>query len=289
MSLKQIQATGINAVNMASALLNRVRLADPVAGLWEAGDVQWWWGVPRASDQIEQVFWLDDEGPVAGVYVTAWRNDQWQVDPIIVAGCTSISPNAVWQTARQLGEQFAPNGYDVPIGDDDETFQMFARESGFVAGDSDWTSWMSATDVPGIAPLADGFTIVDRSQSTNRSHPIATRNGADLESRLAQVNLYDPTLDLSIVAPDGRSAAYILFWFDPVTRVGLIEPVRTEDDFQRLGLARALITAGMARLVEKGAERLKVSWETEPAGALYQKVGFQVQSTTTFYQSGERD
>jgi hypothetical protein len=42
-------------------------------------------------------------------------------------------------------------------------------------------------------------------------------------------------------------AGYALFWFDPVTRVGLLEPMRVEDGYQRRGLARMLLTNGLDR------------------------------------------
>ena len=288
MTLQQIRVRGIDALNLASALLQRMRLADPLAGVWEAADVQWWWGIPRSSDRVDQIFWADERGPVAGVYATSWRNDRWEINPIIVPGISSVSPNAVWQTTQDIGEQYAPNGYDVPFGDDDAAFRTFASASGLVAGDSDWTGWMPASDVPEVAPLPEGFTIVDRRQRADQPHPMAARNGESIAARLSQLSLYDPSLDLAIETEDGRHAAYILFWIDPVTNVGMIEPVRTEDDFQRRGLARALITYGMNLLVEKGATRLKVSWETEAAGALYSRVGFQVQSTSTWYRSSKR-
>ena len=53
-------------------------------------------------------------------------------------------------------------------------------------------------------------------------------------------------------------AAYSLYWFDPVTKVGLVEPVRVEDGYRRRGLATAMLTAGIDRLAAKGAQRVKV-------------------------------
>ena len=36
----------------------------------------------------------------------------------------------------------------------------------------------------------------------------------------------------------GEVAGYALFWFDPVTQVGLVQPMRVEEAYQRRGLAR---------------------------------------------------
>src|SRR5581483_8969636 len=48
-----------------------------------------------------------------------------------------------------------------------------------------------------------------------------------------QCPLYDPELDLAVETADARVAGYSLYWFDPVTKTGLVEPVRVEDDYQR--------------------------------------------------------
>jgi hypothetical protein len=109
------------------------------------------------------------------------------------------------------------------------------------------------------APVAhvDGFAIIDRATRAQRPHPMIARNGAPVESRLRQCSLYDPTLDLAVEDADGMVAGYALFWFDQTTRVGLLEPMRVEDEYQRRGLARMLLTNGLDRLVRKGARRLK--------------------------------
>jgi ribosomal protein S18 acetylase RimI-like enzyme len=109
------------------------------------------------------------------------------------------------------------------------------------------------------------------------------RSGEAVETRLRQCSLYDPSLDLAVQCADGQAAGYALFWFDPVTRVGLVEPMRVEDMYQRRGLARAMLTAGLDRLAKRGARRLKVGYATDAARALYVGAGFRVTTTTTTY------
>jgi hypothetical protein len=77
---------------------------------------------------------------------------------------------------------------------------------------------------------------------------MARRNGAQVAERLARCSLYRPELDLMVEAPDGGVAGYGLFWADPVTGVGLVEPMRTEDAHQRLGSGRHVLTSGLVRL-----------------------------------------
>jgi ribosomal protein S18 acetylase RimI-like enzyme len=102
---------------------------------------------------------------------------------------------------------------------------------------------------------------------------------------LAASSLYDPSLDLAVETRDGRVAGYSLYWFDPTTEVGLVEPVRVEDEFQRHGLARAMLSAGIGRLVARGARRMKISYATDAAAALYQGLGFRRRSTATWYRA----
>jgi predicted N-acetyltransferase YhbS len=113
---------------------------------------------------------------------------------------------------------------------------------------------------------------------------MARRSGGEIEARLRQCSLYDPALDLAVETADGQTAGYALFWFDPVTNVGLVEPMRVEDAHQRRGLARTLLTAGLDRLAKRGAHRLKVGYSTDAARRLYTGSGFRVASTCTTYR-----
>src|SRR6266511_1654936 len=90
MAIYEMCASGLEYLALAMQLLQRVRLADPEAGVWEAADLQWWWRTPRLSDAIDQLFWIDDEGPVAGIVLTDWHR-AWGCDPIIVPGVSAVS------------------------------------------------------------------------------------------------------------------------------------------------------------------------------------------------------
>ena len=70
---------------------------------------------------------------------------------------------------------------------------------------------------------------------------------------------------------------------DPVTKVGLVEPMRVEDAYQRRGLARAMLTAGLDRLAKRGTRRLKVGYATDVVRGLYVGAGFRVTSTTSSF------
>ncbi len=82
--------------------------------------------------------------------------------------------------------------------------------------------------------------------------------------------------ELVVVAPDGRFAAYLVYWLDPITKSGLFEPVGCHPDFQRRGLTRALMYEGMRRMAAQGMTTAIVGHHADnPAStALYRSVGF---------------
>ena len=261
---------GLPRLSATTAVLQRARLADPLGGMWEAADVQWWWRRARETDELALPVWFDEAGPVAAAGLTAW-DGAWQADVFAVPSL--VDEREVW--AETLAAVAAHPGValqvlvfgDAPLAD-------LAVESGFALTDEDsGTSWMDAGRRPPVTQV-EGFTVVDRAARADRPHPMIARNGEMLEPRLRQCSLYDPALDLAVEAADGTVAGYALFWFDPVTRVGLLEPMRVEDAYQRRGLARTLLTNGLDRLARKGALRLKVGFDSDAARDLYLGAGF---------------
>jgi predicted N-acetyltransferase YhbS len=282
MAAFEVDVSGLDYLALVTRLLQRARLADAEAGEWEAADLQWWWRTPRPSDALDQHFWLDDESPVAGVVLTDWGRT-WECVAVVVPGSPSVSLAVVWEYAVGAIDSLGLEAVELVARDDDvELLNLLAR-AGFTQSDNTYgLTWMNARDRPGVADVPDGFTLVDRERAT-RAHPMRRRNGEGVEARLRQCSLYDPVLDLAIEAGGGPVAGYGLFWFDPVTQVGLVEPMRVEDEFQRRGLARALLTEGLDRLAQRGARSVKVGYGTEAARRLYTGLGFRVAATSRSY------
>ncbi|WP_151526651.1 GNAT family N-acetyltransferase [Serinicoccus kebangsaanensis] len=275
-------ATGLTALELSCDLLRRVRREDPRAGVWEAADLQWWWRAPRATDHLEQAFLTDAHGPVATARLTAWRS-HWALDVIRTAGAgTGWRELAEEAVQRALDHDVAAVEAWVPPGDLEVVDWLVGR--GFVAGDSDTTGWLRAQDRPRVPTLPEGFALTDRLARPDGPHPLEQRNGTDVEHRLAQVDTYDPRLDLAVLSPDGTIAGYAVLWHDPHTLVGLVEPVRVEDDHSGRGVAYAMIAEGLDRLAACGSRELKISWETERAGELYTRLGFTGAETTMCYR-----
>jgi predicted N-acetyltransferase YhbS len=73
-----------------------------------------------------------------------------------------------------------------------------------------------------------------------------------------------------VAAPDGEPAGYGLFWADPVTGVGLVEPMRTEQAHENRGIASHILATGLSRLAAHGCRQLKVSNDL----GIYLRAGF---------------
>jgi GNAT superfamily N-acetyltransferase len=278
--LREAHRIGLDHLRDVTALLHRIRRAHPTAGLYEAADLQWWWRVPRPTDAVPQLFWFDHLGrPEAAVIATDWGR-RIHLDPIVL-------PDAAPGWVAHVMERGLAHAGDVGIervglevaNDDDVLRRMlggrgFAIEEGGVV-----EAWLDASARPEIARLHDGYRLSSRLETTGRPHHMisAARNILDPEPRLRQTSLYRPELDLVVHDERGQVAAYGLFWYDPETATGLVEPMRTEDDHQRRGLARHILTSGLDLLARAGAERIKICFEPDnPASKhLYLSVGFE--------------
>lgn len=86
--------------------------------------------------------------------------------------------------------------------------------------------------------------------------------------------LYRRDFDLIAVADDGSIASFCTIWYDDVTRTGAFEPVATVPAHQRHGLARAVMTEGIRRLLTLGAVHATVGSYSDEASALYAAMGF---------------
>ncbi|HEY2214094.1 MAG TPA: GNAT family N-acetyltransferase [Acidimicrobiales bacterium] len=270
MAVRRQLLSGLERLQATSTVLQRARRNDPFTGMWEAADVQWWWGRPRASDNLALSVWFDHDGPIAAAGLTA-GDDSWQVD--VFGGSSIVKEEEVWAATLEAAAEWGAPALEmlVPAG---ASLVDLAIRSGFVLTDDlSGTAWMDVDDRPAISTV-DGFTIVDRSVPGDKPHPMIARNGESIQDRLRQCSLYDPSLELAVEDEEGTVAGYALFWFDPTTLVGLLEPMRVLDDYQRRGLARMLLTNGQDRLARKGARRLKVGFEADAARALYLGSGF---------------
>lgn len=269
---------GRSYLDAATALLQRVRSDHPTAGLYEAADLQWWWRVPRSTDAIPQLFWFDAGGrPEAAVISTDWRG-RIGLDPMVMPDASLDWVAHVVARGLTHAARSGLGAVQIEVDQADDAVQEVLIGHDFAIEDDGLVeSWLAADARPDVSPLPEGYRTSRRADEGTRPHHMIERNGPEVETRLRQTSLYRPDLDLVVYDHDDHVAAYGLFWFDPASATGLVEPMRTVNDHQRRGLARHVLTTGIGLLADAGAERIKICFEPDNPGArhLYLGVGFE--------------
>ncbi|MEE9414109.1 MAG: GNAT family N-acetyltransferase, partial [Acidimicrobiales bacterium] len=285
-SMREQHLVGIHYLEAVTALLQRARSAHPTKGLYEAADLQWWWRTQRSTDNLGQLFWFDNLGrPEAAVIATDWGN-RIALDPILMPDAT---PDWIAHVIERGLAHASESGFEAVQLEVDRadhvarkalvSHDFTFKEEGLVE------TWLAADARPPSSPLHEDYRLSTRLDSMKRPHHMIKRGGPEIEQRLRQTSLYRSDLDLFVIDRDDNNAAYGLFWYDPETATGLVEPMRTEDDHQRRGLARHILTTGLDLLAEAGAVRIKIIFEPDNPGAsgLYLDVGFEpVKQTDVF-------
>lgn len=187
---------------------------------------------------------------------------------------------ALMQAAGNTAQQVA-----IDVMDCDLPRQEALRQLGYTAPAApEMTYTMRSLDVPiPESILPEGFTIRSAAGEHEAALLGAVHSSAfgsswtgDDYARVMRTPGFDVERELVVVAPDGRFAAFLIYWNDPVTRCGLFEPVGCHADFQRRGLTRALMYEGMRRMRAGGMTWAAVNHLTtnEASAGLYRSVGF---------------
>jgi len=276
--MREEHRVGIRYLDEVTTLMQRVRAADPTAGQFEAADFQWSWRKPHTTDDLPQLFWFNDAGEPEAAAIVTESGDAILLDPIVKPGAT---PDWVAHVVERGLAHVNAAGFgsvEFVIDRADDVMAAVLAGHGFTTMEDELVeSWLAAAGRPAISPLHSDYQLVSRLDTLSAPHHMIHRSGPDVETRLRQTSLYRPDLDLLVLDSHDRVAAYALSWFDPDTGTGLVEPMRTEDDHQRRGLARHLLTAGIDLLADAGAVRIKICFEPDnPASrGLYLSVGFE--------------
>ncbi len=177
---------------------------------------------------------------------------------------------------------------EILVRDEDETLIELLGRAGFRQEQLDATAWMDAIEAPDVTTLAEGYSLQRRANTGSPDHPYEWMT-PEVEHRLSGTSLYPPDLDMTVIDEQGEGAAHALFWSDPSTRVGPIEPMGTAESHRGKGLARHLLAAGIRALIEAGSVRIKVSChlDNEPAAAPCLGAGFQPTMTSSIWTPPE--
>lgn len=250
--------------------------------------------------------WLDEQGNIVAWVVM--QTPFWSIDYACHPSVSDeVHPQLLaWadQRARQLvGSDFGRPMWFVNVFVEQERRMRDLEAAGFYSvadvGENSWTKVLmqqSARTVPSSHTLPAGFAIrplaglsevaayVDLHQTVfeSKSMRVAWR------TRTLQQSAYRPALDLVVVAPNGRLAAFCVCWLHRGTdgNRGQIEPMGVHPDFRSLGLGRAILAEGLRRLYAQGAQEVFVETDNyrDAAFALYESVGFQVARDVLVYR-----
>jgi mycothiol synthase len=184
------------------------------------------------------------------------------------------------------------------VADESEGFPLYVRvrpdRSGLIASlDSngfrrdDWSLvHLSLSLVEPIAktPFPDGFTVrplrgeseVADYVTLHRAAFGSTAMTVEWRARTLHMDGYVPELDLFVIAPDGKPAAFCIGWMHGAE--GQIEPIGVHPDYQGHGLGRALLLDALDRMRERGATvaHIESYTDNDPARGLYESIGYQV-------------
>ena len=258
----------------AAAILRELLRRGPVPYTLHPGGWEWW---TLHGDHRYETVHLIGRDALAEV----------GIDQRYVAAFGMTAPEIV-----ALARRYVPEGplsvADVSVRDAVRCAEL--RELGFapVADPSPVFERTTDGDVVG-ATLPDRFVqraLTGTAEGPSRAAAArrAFENTMDAKEHTARYvafmrsHAYDGERDLVAIAPDGRVAGFTIYWPDTELSLAELEPVGVDPDFQRLGIARALIAIALERLRDAGIRRARVTTNGSNAAAIvcYLACGFEI-------------
>lgn len=185
------------------------------------------------------------------------------------------------------------NSLTIFINDHDEDFQSIAADMGYANTDETMptTQFVISEPFPGIE-LRNGFRLMSLADDNdlvkvNRllyrgfNHGDEPPDDGIKERKFMQsAPNYRKDLNIVVQAPDGSLASYCGMWYEPENKIAMVEPVCTDPDYRRMGLASKVVIEGIRRCGVYGA---KVAYVGSDA-PLYLSLGFRQICNFTLWQ-----
>ncbi len=290
------------------SILIEGRQANKGAYYVHTGDLSWWlfYYDPGESLSEQIVLWDDDDGRTLG-WVLFTPNEGFFdlfVHPSLT-GMQQAGQMHAWAEEEIAEKVKARGGKTIRamwIFETDTARRRLLEERGFSLAESEahlgqMLHFTRLLAEPIVRPtLSNGFVVRSTAGEREVEARAAAQYGAFQSKwqwdryvtrfrRFMQSPVYSPDRDVAAVAPEGRFAAFCIFWLDPVNKVGLFEPVGTHPDFQKKGLGRAALSEGLRRMKTDGMETAIVCAEAdnEAAVRLYESVGFRAANKLCMY------
>ncbi len=282
-------------------LLVATRAAERITDYPSVVDLQEILALKHVQDNT-RLWFAAPEQIVGFAFVDHYHNLHFEFDQL--AAHPSIELDiADWGTAcirRAIQERGESLALDASCRNDDgERIALFGR-NGFVMQEMHTLHMVRLLDEPIPRPqLAASFSMRNVAGEQEVESVVALHRAAfgsenmTNEERLAMMRLpdYDSELDLLAITQYGKFAAYCLCSIRQEENrhsgrdEGYIDTVATHPDFQRRGLARALLLTGLHRLKQRGVTiaMLGTSSENLAMRRSAQAVGFRPHSTTLWF------
>lgn len=259
-----------------------------------SGDLNWWlFNWLDGQNPWQHIFLWDD--PANSQRLLAWGLLMpWSAFDVFVQPELCNSPWAIdvnnWmeeksvEIARQKGHTYLQR---TNVAETDKCLREYLCGRGFQHVPEDMLAMRCSLERELPQPgLSEGYALRPVTEINADSRGVAQhaafQSSAPLQEYLQKYGHfmaspgYPHGCDWAAIAPDERVAAFCIVWPDVVSRTGQIEPVGTHPDFQRKGLGKAVMLAGMQYLQSLGmlSARICVLADNPAAIKLYESVGF---------------
>lgn len=215
--------------------------------------------------------WYDESGGLAGIAVSEYGKNSiyTQVNPEYPEIEKEMIPWIidVWTKNKPQLEMYV---YDS----DNERKNLL---SGFGFEELKDAGWMREYDLRNPldhVPLSPGFTIQRLSENRNYQSLLDAVNAAFdrsfklpmewLKSKILKAPSMSEEWQLSAVTTDGEHASFCFAWIDRKNKIAEIEPIGTRPEYQKRGLAKAMVAECFRMLLDEGIDLAYIASGPEP-------------------------
>jgi GNAT superfamily N-acetyltransferase len=279
-------------IDAMMALLSAGRLANNGSYYVHPGDLAWWlFNPPDEQDRIDNLLLMSDDTGLIGWALASpdFGSLDMFVHPRVRRTDTA---HTFYSTVRPWFEEHTKPAAEGVLRsvwnrDDDVEARQLYTDWGWVPDAGHYVHYQM--DIPDVLSinLPDGYALANATTEAGRQARFQATHQAfgthrplsaylDKSDRFVQSRVFVPENNLALIGPDGGGAAGCTVWLDPLTGVGLFEPVGVVPAHQRKGLGVALLRAGLDRMRAAGMRSAIVStdFDNPAANALYRSAGF---------------
>ena len=238
--------------------------------------------------------WFDGDQPVGWSYVDESNNLQWELD----TRHEELIGSQIVEWGEACIRKTLGNGESTTL--DANCREDYAERIAFLGRhgfqQTETTNVSMACDLSNSLSepkLPQGFVIrplagIHEAEAVAAMHRAAFGTEyMTTENRLVIMSTseYDLSLDLVVIAPDGRIAANCICSVNQQEKTGRTDPISTHPCYQHMGLARALLARGMQLLKDRGMKSAHLG--TSGGNIAMQKtaesVGFTIEYKTIWF------